>query len=71
LLAEIGLEPERLEMFNLSSAEGTRFAEIATTMVERVKSLGKSPFRPEAKRVEQEIHEISRQAEAMLEGEKR
>ena len=25
LLAEIGLEPERLEMFNLSSAEGTAF----------------------------------------------
>ena len=71
LLAEIGLEPERLEMFNLSSAEGTRFAEIATIMVERVKSLGRSPLRPEAKRIEQEINEISRQAEAMLEGEKR
>ena len=28
LLEEIGLEPERLEMFNLSSAEGPRFAEI-------------------------------------------
>jgi F420-non-reducing hydrogenase iron-sulfur subunit len=71
LLAEVGLEPERLEMFNLSSAEGTRFAEIASIMVERVKSLGRSPLRPEAKRIEQEIHEISRQAKAMLEGEKR
>jgi hypothetical protein len=40
-------------------------------MVERVKSLGRSPLRPEAKRIEQEIHEISRQAKAMLEGEKR
>ena len=30
MLEEIGLEPERLEMFNLSSAEGTRFAEIVS-----------------------------------------
>src|ERR1700686_678218 len=28
LLSEIGLEPERVEMFNLSSAEGPRFAQI-------------------------------------------
>ena len=69
LLAEIGLEPERLEMFNLSSAEGTRFAEIATTMAERVKSLGKSPLRPGGSIMEQGVREISRQAEAMLEGE--
>jgi coenzyme F420-reducing hydrogenase delta subunit len=44
-LKEIGLEPERLEMFNLSSAEGPRFAEIVTTMVERLKRLGPSPLR--------------------------
>lgn len=71
MLAEIGLEPERLEMFNLSSAEGTRFAEIATTMVERVKRLGNSPLRPDPKRIEHGVQEISRQAEAMLAGEKR
>ena len=47
LLAEIGLEPERLEMFNLSSAEGPRFAEIVTTMAERLKRLGPSPLRPD------------------------
>lgn len=71
LLAEIGLEPERLEMFNLSSAEGGRFAEIVTTMVERIKLLGRSPLRHEPDRIEQEVHEISRQAEAMLAGERR
>jgi coenzyme F420-reducing hydrogenase delta subunit len=46
LLAEIGLQPERLEMRNLSSAEGPRFAEIVTTMVERLRQLGPSPLRP-------------------------
>jgi coenzyme F420-reducing hydrogenase delta subunit len=45
LLAEIGLEPERLEMFFLSSAEGVRFAEIATEMTERARQLGPSPLR--------------------------
>lgn len=66
-LAEIGLEPERLEMFNLSSAEGPRFAEIVTTMVERLKRLGKSPLRPDPARLQRGVQEMSRQAEAMLE----
>jgi len=45
MLAEIGIEPERLEMFNLSSAEGTRFAEIINEMSARVAKLGPSPLR--------------------------
>jgi coenzyme F420-reducing hydrogenase delta subunit len=48
LLSEIGLEPERLEMFNLSSAEGQRFAEIVTEMTARLAKLGPSPLRREA-----------------------
>lgn len=44
ILEEIGMEPERLEMFNLSSAEGTRFAEIVTEMSNRAEKLGKSPI---------------------------
>ena len=47
LLGEIGLEPERLEMFNLSSADGTRFAEIVTEMTDRLARLGPSPLRGE------------------------
>ena len=43
VLKEIGLEPERVEMFNLSAGEGPRFAEIAREMVERIKKLGPSP----------------------------
>lgn len=71
LLAEIGLEPERLEMFNLSSAEGTRFAEIVTTMVQRLKKLGKSPLRPDPAGLQRGADEMSRQAEAMLAGDTR
>ncbi len=46
LLAEAGVEPERLEMFNLSSAMGGRFAEIVGEMTERARKLGPSPLRP-------------------------
>jgi F420-non-reducing hydrogenase iron-sulfur subunit len=45
LLSRIGIEGERLEMFNLSSADGPRFAEIANEMTERIKALGPSPLR--------------------------
>ena len=40
LLAEVKIEPERVEMFNLSSAMGGRFAEIVEEMTERVTKLG-------------------------------
>ena len=42
LLTEAGMVPERVRMFNLSSAMGPRFAEIATEMTEAVKQLGPS-----------------------------
>jgi len=45
LLAEVGLESERLEMFFLSSAEGVRFAEIAIEMTERARQLGPNPLK--------------------------
>jgi F420-non-reducing hydrogenase iron-sulfur subunit len=44
LLDEIGLGGERLEMYFLSSAEGARFAEIATEMTERIRTLGPNPL---------------------------
>jgi len=46
---EIGLEPERLEMFNLSSSEGPRFQAIAKEMTERAFKLGPSPLKKEAR----------------------
>ncbi len=43
-LEDIGVESERVEMFNLSSAQGGRFAEIANEMYEKIKELGPSPL---------------------------
>ena len=39
----MGREPERVEMFNLSSSEGPKFAAIAREMVERTLKLGPAP----------------------------
>lgn len=69
LLAEIGLEPERLEMYNLSSAEGARFAEIVTEMSERLDRLGPSPLRPDRRTVEENIELMTRQADAAVAGD--
>ncbi len=43
VLEDIGLEPERTEMYNLSAAQGSRFAEIAREFTERIRELGPSP----------------------------
>jgi coenzyme F420-reducing hydrogenase delta subunit len=40
LLERLGIEKERLEFFNLSSAQGERFAQIAREMTERIAKLG-------------------------------
>lgn len=44
-LTELGIEPERVAMYNLSSAQGARFAEIANEMVQRIRDLGPTPVR--------------------------
>ena len=45
LLAEIGLEPERLEFFHISAADGPLFAQRADEMTERARRLGPNPLR--------------------------
>lgn len=45
LLAEVGIEPERAAMYNLSSAQGQRFAQIAQEMTEKIRALGPSPIK--------------------------
>jgi coenzyme F420-reducing hydrogenase delta subunit len=45
VLTELGIEPERVAMYNLSSAQGARFAEIANDMVQQIKDLGPTPVR--------------------------
>ncbi len=45
LLTQIGLEPERIRMFNLSSAMARQFTEMAAEMTGQVTALGPSPLR--------------------------
>jgi len=45
LLQEVGIEPERLEMYNLSAAQGQRFALIANEMADKIRALGPSPIK--------------------------
>jgi len=44
-LIELGIEPERVEMYNLSSAQGARFAEIAREVVGIIRGLGPTPVK--------------------------
>ena len=45
ILVRIGLEPERIEMFNMSSAMGHQFAAATADMAARIAQLGPSPIR--------------------------
>jgi coenzyme F420-reducing hydrogenase delta subunit len=40
-----GIGGERVQMYNLSSGEGPRFAEIATEMTDKIKELGPNPLK--------------------------
>ncbi len=48
ILDEIGMEPARLRMVNLSSAMGQGFASTITEFTEHVRQLGPSPLRNNA-----------------------
>jgi len=45
ILGEIGIGAERAQMYNLSSAEGARFAEIALEMTQKIIELGPNPIK--------------------------
>ncbi len=47
LLQEIGLEPERLEMFHISASNAPLFAKACNEMTERARKLGPNPLRKE------------------------
>jgi F420-non-reducing hydrogenase iron-sulfur subunit len=44
-LDAIGIGGERVHMYNLSSGEGTRFAQFAIEMDERIRKLGPNPIK--------------------------
>jgi F420-non-reducing hydrogenase iron-sulfur subunit len=52
LLDEAGIGGERVAMYNLSSAQGQRFAEIAREMTGKIKELGPSPMKKAGSRVQ-------------------
>jgi len=43
LLAEIGIEPERVAMMNMSAGQGERFARTAEEFTESIRRLGPNP----------------------------
>jgi F420-non-reducing hydrogenase iron-sulfur subunit len=45
LLEEVGLGSGRVEMYNMSAAQGQRFAEVAREMTEKIRALGPSPVK--------------------------
>lgn len=45
LLDECGIGGERVVMYNLSSAEGQRFAEVAREITEKIRALGPNPVK--------------------------
>ncbi len=45
LLKQIGLEPDRVRMFNMSSAMGRQWAEAVAEMDAQIRALGPSPLR--------------------------
>jgi coenzyme F420-reducing hydrogenase delta subunit len=69
ILSEIGLEPERLEMYNLSSAEGPRFAEIVSEMSQRLSQLGPSPLQQGPAATAEEIQQITETVEVEASGD--
>ena len=45
ILKDLGINPGRVEMFNMSAADGPRFVDVARTFTDRIKALGPSPIK--------------------------
>ncbi len=45
MLAELGIEPERIEMFNLGASDAVLFAKACNEMTERARKLGPNPLK--------------------------
>jgi coenzyme F420-reducing hydrogenase delta subunit len=58
LLTELGMEPERVEMYNIPGPNGAGFAAAATAFTERIQRLGPNPV----KRAGADPHHAARQA---------
>jgi len=54
LMAELGLEPERLEFFHIPASDGPGFAKAANEMTDRARNLGPNPLSAYAAKAEVE-----------------
>jgi F420-non-reducing hydrogenase iron-sulfur subunit len=63
LLEEAGIGRERLEFFNMSAGEGTKFAAAAKEMTARIKGLGPSPINAPKGHLEKTIEKIEQTVE--------
>jgi F420-non-reducing hydrogenase iron-sulfur subunit len=45
LLAEVGIEPERVEMFNIGASDAVLFARAADQMTDIARKLGRNPLK--------------------------
>lgn len=50
LLKEVGIEPERLEFYNISASNSVLFAKAADEMTERARKLGPNPLKGKEKK---------------------
>jgi coenzyme F420-reducing hydrogenase delta subunit len=53
-LKEVGLEPERVEMFNIGASDAPLFAATANEMTERAKQLGPNPLN----KIREEVRQV-------------
>jgi coenzyme F420-reducing hydrogenase delta subunit len=44
MLQMLGINPERVEFYNLSAAQGPRWAEICTEFTKKINQMGPSPI---------------------------
>jgi hypothetical protein len=45
ILKDLGINPGRVEMYNMSAADGPRFVDVAREFTQRIKALGPSPIK--------------------------
>jgi F420-non-reducing hydrogenase iron-sulfur subunit len=45
ILKDLGINPGRVEMYNMSAADGPRFVDVARSFTKRIKALGPSPIK--------------------------
>jgi coenzyme F420-reducing hydrogenase delta subunit len=63
LLDEVGIGGNRLEMYNMSAGEGTKFAAAADEMTERILKLGPSPLRTSGEHLDKALEQVAQTAE--------